>query len=179
MRIQNINSYLKMILIAGIPILFFMMIFFSFLMGFREGLIAGLLIGLCVGSIVSIVLGFFYNQPSKEVMSSLLNEITLHRGKRKKTFLTFLPYFIIFFGAVYTRYSEKILLSFVLTIILSVSVAALISFLLGEFKRSLQEGELITHITSIVTLLIPFTFIYFLSLFILVGFNFEWFKKLF
>lgn len=177
MNLQKINSYLKLFLIVGFPIVVFLTIFFSLLMGFKEGLIPGLLIGLCIGSILSIVLGFFYSKSTKEAISSLLEEIKLPKDKRKNLMIVLLPFFILLLGAIYSRYSEKILLSYMLTMILSIAVTAF--YYLGKFKRPLREGELIIYIASIATLLIPLTITYFIFLLVIYGFNFQIIRNLF
>jgi len=169
------SSYLKQFLIVGVPVMVTLTAFFSLLLGFNRGLIPGLLIGLFVGGFISLILGFLYSKSTKDLLSDQLREIKSRPARR----LIFLPYFILLLGAIYTRYSGQILPSFVLTIILTMAVYILCSYFLGEFKKSLKEGELLTYIAVIITRLIPFTITYFIFLSAVCGFDFNRIKSLF
>jgi len=173
------NSYLRLFLIAGIPIIVVLTIFFSLLLGFSEGLIPGLSIGLLVGSFISLILGFFYSKSTKDLLYDWRKDIQSRPNRQKNLILIFLPYFILLLGAIFTRISGQILPALALTIILSMAVYALYSYFLGEFKRSLQEGELITYVVGIITLIIPFTIAYFVFLLVICGFDFNRIKSLF
>jgi hypothetical protein len=167
---------LKFILVVGIPITVFFAIYLSLLLGTHEGLVPGVLIGLFVGGIISLILGFFYSTSIKKGISEMLQEIT-SRPKQKIPKLVFLPYAIVFFGAIVSRYSGHILPSLPLSIIMSISALFLITFFSPELRCDFQDGNL--AITAyIITRLIPFSITFFIFLFALYGFDFEKMKNL-
>ncbi len=173
------NSYLKQFFIIGVPVLVVITVFFSLFLGFNSGLLPGLLIGLLVGSCISLILGFLYSKSTKDLMADWRKDIKSRQTKRKNLMQIFLPYLILLLGAIFTRFSGQILPTFVLTIILSIAVYTLYSYFLGEFKRSILEGEFITYVTGIITLLIPFIITFFIFLLVVYGFDFNKIKNLF
>ncbi|MEK6527329.1 MAG: hypothetical protein AABZ36_00380 [Nitrospirota bacterium] len=173
------NSYLRLFLVVGIPIFIFLVAFFSFLLGLKEGLIPGLLIGLFVGSLISCVLGFIYSKTGKEAITALSKNVESGRVKQKNEKLIFLPYAILLLGAIYTRYTGKILPSFILTISLSITVFILVSYFSEELKKSLWEEGYVILITYTITQVLPFTITYICIVFMLYGFDLKKIVELF
>ncbi len=171
----NLKHFL--IVVAIVMVVF--AVFFSLLLGVDKGLFPGLLIGLLVGSVISLSLGFLYSKSTKDLMFDWFKDISSRPARRKSLMRIIVSYLILLLGALFTRYTGQILLSSVLTIILSMTIYALYSYSLGEFKRSAQEGALFSYFIGIVTLLIPFTISYLIFLFVVYGFDLSRMKILF
>lgn len=176
-REATMNSFLKQFLIVGVPIVIFFTVFFSLLIGTDEGLVHGLVIGLFVGGLLSLILGFFYSKPAKNLMLDCLEDLKSRPHKLRNLTLTFLPYVILFLGAIFTRASGQIFVSYVVTIISSITVYTLYFYYLGEFKK--EEGNLTAYVARIIILLIPLSVSYFIFLFVVYGFDFNKIKGLF
>ena len=177
------NSFIKYLVIAGIPIVIFFEIFFTWVMEPGESLLFGSAIGLFVGGFVSLVLGTFYSTSAQEVLADIQRQANARREqakgqpKKKIPVLLFLSYAIVLAGAGVTRYTGHLLPSFPVTIALSMGAMLLIAFYSKEYRQGFGESNFVRFI-HVMTFVIPFCVTFFVFLFALHGFDFENMKSL-
>jgi hypothetical protein len=170
------SSYLKQFLIVGLPIILFFTVFLSIMLGLAEGLVPGLLIGLFVGGFLSLLLGFMYSKSTKNLMTDWVEDMKSRPHKIKSLSLTLLPILILFLSAILTRISGQILIPYIVSIVL---VITLYLFLDKEkVKRAISEGELPLYMIRVIIMLLRFTITYLIFVLIIYGFNFEKIRQL-
>ncbi|MFH1702215.1 MAG: hypothetical protein ABIB41_02125 [Nitrospirota bacterium] len=164
---QNIRQSLKF----SIPVVIFLTAFFSWIAGFEEGFVPGLLIGLFVGGLIALIVAFIFSESAKEGFA----DFRLDKEKRSRmasNFKKLLPNLsIILMGAVLTRYTGKIYLLLITSIVLSMTVTFLQSIKSGEYKKASEEGELTAFYALIVTLPISLISLFILFLLLVYGGN--------
>ena len=141
---QNIKQSLKF----SIPAIIFLTVFISWLVGLKEGFAPGLLLGLFVGGVIALIVAFIFSESAKEGFAALRPD----KGTRLQTgskFKRLLPtFFIMLMGAILTRYTGKLYLMLIASIVSSMTITFLQSIKAGNIKKQKQKGNC-RRITSI------------------------------
>ncbi|GBE06819.1 MAG TPA: hypothetical protein ENH31_05190 [Nitrospirae bacterium] len=163
---QNIKQSLKF----SLPVFIFLTVIISVAAGFEEGVISGLLIGLLIGLLVSLpialVVAFIYSESTKEFFADICHdkESRSRMGLNVRQLIPVL--FIILMGAVLTRFTGKIYLMLIASVALSIVLVIFQSVRTGNYKKAVEEKELVTFYGSFVVLTIPFISMFFIFLFL-------------
>jgi len=171
---QNIKQSLKF----SIPAVIFLTVFISWLVGFKEGFVPGLLLGLFVGGLIALVVAFIFSESAKEGFAALRPD----KGKRLQAasnFKRLLPtFFIMLMGAILTRYTGKLYLMLIVSIVSSMTITFLQSVKSGEYKKAKAEGELTAFYSLFLTLPVSLLTLFALCLLLIYGSNVEEIFKL-
>lgn len=136
-----------------------------------------ILIGLFNFSIISLLVYKIVNKTFKKYYPEQIKDRP--PIKLKSLIIVLLPLVILFVGAILTRSFGKILLPFVLTIIVSLTVFIVSSYFLEEYKMKFKETGTSMRVIYTIRFIISFTFFYFFFLSLIYGFDFSKIKNLF
>jgi hypothetical protein len=172
-------NYFRYFFRVGIPISIFLTLFFALLLGIKEGLFPGLLMGLVVGGVLSFILSLLYSGAVGNLMSDWRKDLKDRPFRPTNLIQIAVPLFIVLLGALITRLYGHAAVTFLLTVLLSLIGYMVVSLYIGDFMKAIQEKEIVSYIMGIVTWIIPFSLVYFIFLFIMVGFDSDKIKNLF
>ena len=145
------KTNIKKALAFSTPVVIFLTVFISWLAGFKEGLMPGLLIGLFVGGLIALTVALIFSDTAKESFADFRRDKQkrpIAKSNRKKL----LPnLFILLIGAFLTRYTGKIYLLFITSVVLSVAVTFIQSIKSGEYKKAKLPAGLLSTSAALQT----------------------------
>jgi hypothetical protein len=158
----NIKRGLKF----GIPVFIVFTLFFSL-----AGLLPGLIIGSFVGGVTTLLISLVNSETVKETFAD--HAIDKERRTRKWSNLKqVLPNLtILLIGAILTRYTGKLYLMLILSVVLSTSAFCFQWIKSGKYKKAEAEGELVAFYALIITLPISQASIFITFLMLVYGYN--------